>query len=129
MVGFAGSTTGGGLASAGLDFPRGTPSRAVRLGQEVHDERLRNLLRFRREPAEPEKEEDEAEVDAKRQREAGEAALERRALVRRGEPVGGQRRFVGSASRWGDLTTSQVEPRVKLMGLDLTRSQKVNLEE
>ena len=67
----------------------------MRLGQEVHDERLRNLLRFRREPSEPEKQEHEPEVDAKRQREAREAALERRALVGGGEPVGGQRVVVG----------------------------------
>ena len=67
---------------------------AVRLGQEIDDQRLRDLLRLRREPAKPEKKLDQPEIDSQRQREAGETALERRALIRRGKPVGGQR-FVG----------------------------------
>ena len=70
---------------------RDRPGRlAVRLGQEVDDQCLRDLLRFGRELAQRQKHQEKRRIDGECQRKAGRSALERRALIGCVKSVGAQ---------------------------------------
>ena len=63
----------------------------MRFGKEIDDQGIADLLRFGSESAERQKHEQQREVDAHGEREAGRAALQRRALVGAGKPIDGQK--------------------------------------